>query len=81
MKKKVLIIFKAKWDWNKFILKKISKFYDVDHIYLDRIKKNYLKTIDEINDFIEKGKIDIVIFDVDYQKFIRSSDNLRLKIN
>ena len=70
MKKKVLIIFKAKWDWNKFIIKKISKFYDVDHIYLDRIKKNYLKTIDEINDFIEKGKIDIVIFDVDYQKFI-----------
>ena len=38
-------------------------------IYLDRIKK-FLKTIDEINDFIEKDKIDIVIFDVDYQKFI-----------
>ena len=70
MKKKVLIIFKAKWDWNKFIIKKISKFYDVEHIYLDRIKKNYLKTIDEINDLIEKHKIDIVIFDVDYQKFI-----------
>ena len=70
MKKKALIIFKAKWDWNKFIIQKISKFYDVEHIYLDRIKKNYLKTIDEINDFIEKGKIDIVIFDVDYQKFI-----------
>ena len=70
MKKKVLIIFKAKWDWNKFIIKKISKFYDVDHIYLDRIKKNYLKTIDEINHLIEKDKIDIVIFDVDYQKFI-----------
>ena len=70
MKKKVLIIFKAKWDWNKFIIEKISKFYDVEHIYLDRIKKNYLKTIDEINHLIEKDKIDIVIFDVDYQKFI-----------
>ena len=70
MKKKVLIIFKANWDWNKFIINKISKFYNVEHIYLDRIKKNYLKTIDEINYLIEKDKIDIVIFDVDYQKFI-----------
>ncbi len=70
MKKKATIIFKAKWDWNKFIIQKISKFYDVEYIYLDRIKKNYLDTIKEINYFIEKNKIDTVFFDVDYQKFI-----------
>ena len=70
MKKKALIIFKAKWDWNKFIIQKISNFYDVEHIYLDRIKKNYLETIKEINFLIEKDNIDTVFFDVDYQKFI-----------
>ena len=62
MKKKALIIFKAKWDWNKFIIQKISNFYDVEHIYLDRIKKNYLETIKEINFLIEKDNIDTVFF-------------------
>ena len=70
MKKKVLIIFKAPWHWNDFAISKFKKFYDVKHIFLNNIEKNFLKTIDEINDLIEKDKIDIVIFDVDYQKFI-----------
>ena len=70
MKKKALIIFKAQWDWNRFVINKISKFYSVKYIYLDRINKNYLDTIFEINNFIEKNNIEIVFFDVDYQKFI-----------
>ena len=70
MKKKILIIFKAQWDWNKFIINKISKFYNVKYIYLDTINKNYLNTIDEINNIIKEEKIDTVFFDVDYQKFI-----------
>tara|TARA_B100000029_G_scaffold351050_1_gene343495 strand:- start:169 stop:1362 length:1194 start_codon:yes stop_codon:yes gene_type:complete len=70
MKKKILILFKAPWHWNKFVIKKFSKFYDVKYLYLDQIKKNYLDTVAEINSFIDKNKIEIVFFDVDYQKFI-----------
>lgn len=70
MKKKALIIFKAQWDWNKFIINKFSKFYEIEYLYLDKIKKNYLDTISEINNLIEKKKIEVVFFDVDYQKFI-----------
>ena len=70
MKKKALIIFKAQWDWNKFIINKISKFYETEYLYLDKIKKNYLDTISEINNLVEEKKIETVFFDVDYQKFI-----------
>ncbi len=70
MKKKILILFKASWYWNKFLIDKFSKFYDVKYLYLDQIKKNYLDTISEVNSFIEENKIEIVFFDVDYQKFI-----------
>ena len=70
MKKKVLIIFKAPWHWNDFVINKIKKSYEVKHIFLNMIKKNFLQTIDEINDLIDKDKIEIVVFDVDYQKFI-----------
>ena len=70
MKKKALIIFKAQWDWNRFVINKISKFYSVKYIYLDRINKNYLNTIVEINNLINSENIDTAFFDVDYQKFI-----------
>ena len=70
MKKKILIIFKAQWDWNRFIINKISKFYNVKYIYLNNINKNYSNTTDEINKIIKEEKIDTVFFDVDYQKFI-----------
>ena len=70
MKKKILIIFKAQWDWNRFIINKISKFYNVKYIYLNTINKNYSNTIGEINKIIKEEKIDTVFFDVDYQKFI-----------
>ena len=70
MKKKILILFKASWYWNKFLINKFSKFYDVEYLYLDKVQKNYLDSIVEINNFIERKKIQIVFFDVDYQKFI-----------
>ena len=70
MKKKILIIFKAQWDWNKFIISKISNFYEVKLLYLDQVKKNYLNTISQLNNFIIDNKIDTVFFDVDYQKFV-----------
>ena len=70
MKKKILIIFKAPWHWNDFVINKFKKSYEVKHIFLNMIKKNFLQTIDEINNLIDKDKIEIVIFDVDYQKFI-----------
>ncbi len=70
MKKKALILFKAQWDWNKFIISKISNFYEVKFLYLDQLKKNYLNTISQVNNFIIDNKIDTVFFDVDYQKFV-----------
>ncbi len=70
MKKKILILFKAPWHWNKFFINKLSKFYEVEYLYLDQIKKNYLDSISEINTFIEDKKIEIIFFDIDYQKFI-----------
>ena len=70
MKKKALILFKAQWDWNKFIISKISNFYEVKFLYLDQVKKNYLNTISQLNNFIIDNKIDTVFFDVDYQKFV-----------
>ena len=70
MKKKILILFKASWHWNKFFINKLSKFYEVEYLYLDQIKKNYLDSTLEINTFLEDKKIEIVFFDIDYQKLI-----------
>ena len=70
-KKKILIIFKSPWLWNQFLVKKLSKFYIVDHLYISDIKnKNFIETIEEINKRIENNKIEIVFFDTDYYKFI-----------
>ena len=70
MKKKILILFKAPYRWNIFVINKLNKFYDVDYLYLSKMNTNYIATINEINTFIEKKKIEIVFFDVDYQKFV-----------
>ena len=70
-KKKILIIFKSPWLWNHFLVKKLSKFYIVDHLYISDIKnKNFIETTEEINKRIENNKIEIVFFDTDYYKFI-----------
>ena len=53
------------------MINKISKFYDVEHLYVDKIKdKNFSEITEEINNFIKSKKIEIVFFDVDYFRFI-----------
>ena len=71
MKKKVLFLFKYPWHWNKFVINKLSKFYQVEHLYIDKIQnKNFSETINEINNFIKAKNIEIVFFDVDYFRFM-----------
>jgi len=71
MKKKVLILFKYPWHWNKFIINKLSKFYEVEYLYVNHIhNKNFSETTDDINHFIKTKNIEIVFFDVDYFKFL-----------
>ena len=70
-KKKILILFKSPWDWNKFIIHKLSKFYNVEHLYINGIQnKNFSEILSEINKKIEEDKIEIVFFEADYYKFV-----------
>ncbi len=70
-KKKALILWKSPWLWNKFLIKKLSKFYIVDHLYINSIQdKNFIEIVDHINKKIEESKIEVVFFDSDYFKFI-----------
>ena len=71
MKKKILILFKYPWHWNKFLITKFSKFYEVEYLYVNNIKnKNFSEVIDEINNLIKEKSIEIIFFDVDYFKFV-----------
>ena len=71
MKKKILILFKYPWHWNKFLINKFSKFYEVEYLYVNNIKnKNFSEVIDEINNLIKEKGIEIIFFDVDYFKFV-----------
>ncbi len=74
MQKKVLIIYKYPHGaFNFTIIKRFSNYYDTKHIYIsDYVDKNFTEIINEINNFIEKNNIDIVVFDVDYFKFINA---------
>jgi len=70
-KKKILILFKSPWDWNKFIIYKLSKFYNVEHLYINAIQdKNFSEILSEINKKIDEDKIEIVFFEADYYKFV-----------
>ena len=71
MKNKVLIIFKYHRNWNINVINKFSNYYDTDHLYISDYKdKNFLETIQTINSLIKEKDIKIVVFDVDYFKFI-----------
>ena len=72
MKNKVLIIFKYPRDqWNTPIINKFSNYYDTEYLYISNYKnKNYIEIVEEINNLIESKNIGIVVFDVDYFKFI-----------
>ena len=57
--------------WNIPVIKRFSNYYDVEPLYLSDIKnKNFIETVNEINNFIKEKNIEITVFDVDYFKFI-----------
>ena len=72
MKNKVLIIFKYPHSYlNQPIIDKFSNYYNTEYIYLNDYKnKNFIGTINDINNLIKLTNIEIVVFDVDYFKFI-----------
>ena len=71
MKKKVLIIFKYPHVWNASGINKFSNYYDTEFLYISDLKnKNFTEIINYINDLIKTKNIEIVVFDVDYFKFI-----------
>ena len=69
---KLLIIFKyPRGNWNPPVINKFSNFYETEHVYISDYKnKNFIEIINDINNLIESKNIDIVVFDVDYFKFI-----------
>ena len=71
MKKKVLIIFKYPHVWNSAGIDKFSNYYDTEFLYISDLKnKNFTEITNYINDLIIAKNIEIVVFDVDYFKFI-----------
>ena len=71
MKKKVLIIFKYPRVWNFAGIDKFSNYYDTESLYISDLKnKNFTEITKYINDLIIAKNIEIVVFDVDYFKFI-----------
>jgi len=71
MKNKVLFIFKYPRAWNTSVIERFSNYYDTEYLYInDYIDKNFVEIVNEINQLIESKNIEIVVFDVDYFKFI-----------
>ena len=72
MKKKVLIVFKyLRANWNPYVIKKFSNYYETEHLYISEYKnKNFTEIVTDINKLIEQKNIQIVVFDVDYFRFI-----------
>ena len=72
MKKKVLIVFKyLRANWNPYVIKKFSNYYETEHLYISEYKnKNFTEIVTDINNLIEQKNIQIVVFDVDYFKLI-----------
>ena len=72
MKKRVLIIFKyPRHHWNIPIVNKFSNYYDTEHLCIsDYRNKNFTEILNELNELIKSKNIEIVVFDVDYFKFI-----------
>ena len=71
MKNKVLIIFKYPHAWNNPVIAKFSNYYETEFLYVSNFKdKNFTEIIQHINNLIVEKAIDIVVFDVDYFKFI-----------
>ena len=71
MKNKVLIIFKYPRVWNSYGVDKFSNYYNTESLYISDLKnKNFTEIIVYIDDLIKSKNIEIVVFDVDYFRFI-----------
>ena len=71
MKKKVLIIFKYPHAWNEHVVNRFLIYYDTEFLYISNFKnKNFTEIVEHINNLIKSKNIEIVVFDVDYFKFI-----------
>ena len=71
MKNKVLVIFKYPRPWNIDVINRFSNYYDTEYLYISNYKnKNFTEIINETNNLIKSKSIDIIVFDVDYFKFI-----------
>ena len=71
MKNKVLAIFKYPRPWNIDVINRFSNYYDTDYLYIIYYKtKNFTYIINATNNLIKSKSIDIVVFDVDYFRFI-----------
>ena len=71
MKNKVLAIFKYPRPWNIDVINRFSNYYDTEYLYIsDNKNKNFTEIINETNNLIKSKSIDIIVFDVDYFKFI-----------
>ena len=71
MKNKVLAVFKYPRAWNLDVITKFSNYYEVESLYLNELKnKNFTDVINEINNLIKSKNIEIILFDVDYFRFI-----------
>ena len=71
MKNKVLAIFKYPRAWNIDVINRFSNYYDTEYLYISDYKnKNFTEIINETNNLIRSKNIEIIIFDVDYFKFV-----------
>ena len=71
MNKKVLIIFKYPHGWNKNVIRKFSNYYNTEFLYIsDYQTETFREIVDKINNIISSKNVEIVVFDVDYFKFI-----------
>ena len=71
MKNKVLIVFKYPHGWNKNVVQKFNNYYDTEYVYVSSYPdKNFKEIVEDINNIIQSKNIQIVVFDVDYFKFI-----------
>ena len=71
MKKKVLIIFKYPHAWNEHVINRFLIYYDTEFLYISNFKnKNFTEIVEHINNLIKSKNIEIVVFDVDYFRFI-----------
>ena len=70
-KNKVLVIFKYPRPWNMDVVNRFSNYYDTEYLYISDYKnKNFTEIINDTNNLIRSKNIEIIIFDVDYFKFV-----------